>query len=167
MWRPQAGASNRISDSEADLHRLWARIAGRTLQGDQGRYEVILPGRHNSAAGPDYLGAVIRFPDGINLKGDVEIHPSRYGWRAHRHHEDPRYSAVIAHVVATGPLRGVNSVSGRIPTSRRTNARGDDPYRTVRLNNDYLATLPGTGRRGLPSVLANKLRHRLTGSKVG
>ena len=50
--------------------------------------------------------------------------------------------------------------------SRRSNARGEDPYTTVRLNNDYLRCLPGQGRRGLAAVLADKVRHRLAGSKV-
>jgi hypothetical protein len=50
--------------------------------------------------------------------------------------------------------------------ARRCNPRGADPYTTVRLNNDYLRCLPGRGRRGLAAVLADKVRHRLAGTKV-
>jgi peptidoglycan/xylan/chitin deacetylase (PgdA/CDA1 family) len=50
--------------------------------------------------------------------------------------------------------------------SKPSNSRGGNPYMTVRLNNDYLRCLPGRGRRGLTAVLADKVRHRLSGTKV-
>lgn len=65
-------------------------------------------------------------------------------------------------------IKTAGYVSGFAGTNpyRRTNVSGDDPYRTVRLNNDYLATLPGSGRVGLLPILTNKLKHRVVGSKV-
>ncbi|MCH7575137.1 MAG: DUF2851 family protein [Candidatus Marinimicrobia bacterium] len=118
--RPQDAPPARyfVADSEAALHARWARSAGRTLAAVQGAYEVVHPGRHNGGAGPDFLDAVLRFPDGKLRRGDVEIHFSRSGWRAHGHQLDPRYAAVMAHVVLGGPLQSVATVSGGVPTLR-------------------------------------------------
>ena len=111
-------AAHYVADSEAALHTHWARSAGRTLAGVRGSYEVVEPGRHNSGAGPDFLGALLRFPDGNLRRGDVELHLSHNGWRAHGHQPDPRYSAVMVHVVLGGPLQPVVTVSGNVPTVR-------------------------------------------------
>jgi hypothetical protein len=49
---------------------------------------------------------------------------------------------------------------------RRSNRRGDDPFRTVRLKNDFIHRLPGEGRRALGSILTDKVRRRASGGAV-
>ena len=51
-----------------------------------------------------------------------------------------------------------------IRRDRRTNRPGDDPFAIVRLKADYIFRLPGRGRRSLLSVLAAKVRRRLSRS---
>jgi hypothetical protein len=48
--------------------------------------------------GPDFLGAAIAL-DGVQISGDVELHITPDGWRAHEHEGDARYSNVVLHVV--------------------------------------------------------------------
>jgi peptidoglycan/xylan/chitin deacetylase (PgdA/CDA1 family) len=49
-----------------------------------------------------------------------------------------------------------------IRRDRRTNRPGDDPFAVVRLKADYIFRLAGRGRRSLLSVLAAKVRRRLS-----
>jgi hypothetical protein len=53
---------------------------------------------NNHRGGPDFLGARIAM-DGVQVSGDVELHITPDGWRAHEHDDDARYSNVILHVV--------------------------------------------------------------------
>ncbi len=99
--------SHVIADREEDLHRRWEAMTNRTLPGNAGRYVVRHPGKRNGGAGPDYLGALITFPNGKEFCGDVEIHLTRSGWRQHGHEDDLRYSQVVLHVVASGSLDSV------------------------------------------------------------
>ena len=46
---------------------------------------------------------------------------------------------------------------------RWTNRQGDNPYRCVRLKNDYIFRLPGKGRRPLSTILMRKLQRRMKG----
>ncbi|UCH62352.1 MAG: DUF2851 family protein [Fidelibacterota bacterium] len=96
-----------ISDREADLHTRWERIAGRNVWGLGGKYQIVHQGKRNGGPGPDFLDAVILFPDGRMRRGDVEIHLRREGWRQHGHQWDPRYRQVILHVISTGSLEAV------------------------------------------------------------
>ncbi len=81
---------------------------------DGGRYQLLFPGRPGGSTGPDARDAVMDVVDrqeiGINsltqplpsvskLFGDIEFHVRSSDWRSHRHHTDPRYNAVILHVV--------------------------------------------------------------------
>ncbi len=59
--------------------------------------QVISPGIWNTDAGPDFLKAHLII-DGIDTKGDVEIHLTEDGWSQHGHHEDKRYNDVILHI---------------------------------------------------------------------
>ena len=113
---PSSVRDSVVRDGEGALHVIWAQSAGGRIWGSGGPYDVLLPGRLNGGAGPDFLGSVIRFPDGTVRRGDVEIHSRAYGWSAHRHQVDPRFAAVLAHVVGAGPLTPVQSVRGPVPT---------------------------------------------------
>lgn len=106
-----------VTDREADLYAQWERSAGRGVWGPGGKYRIIHQGKRNGGPGPDFLGAVMVFPDGRVRRGDVEIHLRREGWRQHRHRWDPRYRQVILHVIAAGSLEGVPQGRWRvIPT---------------------------------------------------
>lgn len=89
---------------ERILQAAWKRLnPGTPVTGRNGdTYTVLYPGRPADGAGPDFRDAVMRGPDGAIMRGDVEIHVRSSGWRAHRHHLDPRYNGVAFHV--TGPI---------------------------------------------------------------
>ncbi len=88
----------------------------RTVEGH--RLKVVSPGYWNRVEGPDFRGAQIEF-NGVLHAGDVEIHLEHGGWKAHGHHRDPRYNAVILHVVwqREAPRHAVETADGRrLPT---------------------------------------------------
>lgn len=104
--------------SEIELYTRWEHSLDRILRGREGKYRVIRQGKRNGGPGPDYLGAILAFPDGSVRRGDVEIHCNRKDWYHHKHQWDPRYLGVILHVIATGSLESVPSGSMRmIPTA--------------------------------------------------
>ncbi len=76
----------------------WPAEELRTIEGH--RLRVISPGWLNRQEGPDFRTAQLLF-NGVLHTGDVEVHLRAGGWRAHGHHEDPRYNDVILHVVHT------------------------------------------------------------------
>ncbi len=84
----------------------------QTLEGH--RLRVISPGWLNRQEGPDFRTAQMLFNGALHT-GDVEIHLRSGGWRAHGHHEDPRYNDVILHVVheAGRDGAGARTQSGR------------------------------------------------------
>jgi hypothetical protein len=55
-------------------------------------------GRWSAGFGPDFADARIVL-DGEAITGAVEIHRRAADWRAHGHHLDPAYNAVVLHVV--------------------------------------------------------------------
>lgn len=59
--------------------------------------EVISPGYWNAEAGPDFRMAHLII-DGMEWRGDVEIHFFDDSWIQHGHQEDPRYNDVVLHV---------------------------------------------------------------------
>jgi hypothetical protein len=104
--------------SEIELHVRWEHSLDRILRGREGKYRVIRQGKRNGGPGPDFLGAILAFPDGSVHRGDVEIHRNRNDWFYHKHQWDPRYWGVILHVIATGSLKSVPSGPMRaIPTA--------------------------------------------------
>lgn len=104
--------------SEIELHKQWEQCQDRTLRGREGKYRVINPGKRNGGPGPDYLGAILAFPNGSVHRGDVEIHRDRRDWFQHKHRWDARYQDVILHVIARGSLDSVPSASMEaIPTA--------------------------------------------------
>ncbi len=68
----------------------------RTASGEG--VQVISPGIWNLEAGPDFIRAALEFEGGRIAKGDIEIHTRAYDWSSHRHHRQPRFDKVIAHV---------------------------------------------------------------------
>ena len=81
---------------------------------DGGRYQLLFPGRPGGSTGPDVRDAVLAIVDRQEtvfnrpaqplpsigkLFGDIEFHVRSSDWRSHHHHTDPRYNAVILHVV--------------------------------------------------------------------
>lgn len=95
--RPEA----RVGPREAELIARWGAGVwrGRTLRAADGAaYTVIYQGRPGGGAGPDFRDAVLRAGDGARVTGDIELHLSPAGWRAHGHATDPRYNHVALHV---------------------------------------------------------------------
>ena len=87
--------------SEAHLQRVWSLQALRSrilLTEEGGRVEVLFPGLPGLDGGPDFRGACLRI-GGDTVIGDVEIHRTPSGWRAHGHESDGAYSGVVLHVV--------------------------------------------------------------------
>lgn len=76
----------------------WPAEELRTVEGH--RLRVISPGWLNRQEGPDFHTAQLLFNGALHT-GDVEVHLRASGWRAHGHHDDPRYNDVILHVVHT------------------------------------------------------------------
>lgn len=83
------------------LHYLWKfRLFDQrsllTTSGEQ--VEIIKVGTHNTHAGPDFEGALIRIGDTL-WAGNVEIHLRSSDWNRHNHQTDMSYDNVILHVV--------------------------------------------------------------------
>ncbi|GAB4322351.1 MAG: hypothetical protein Kow0059_17390 [Candidatus Sumerlaeia bacterium] len=75
-------------------HELLFRSELRTVSGKP--LVIRAPGRWNTSAGPDFLGADLQIA-GENSSGDVEIHINSADWRRHRHNEDFAYNGVVLH----------------------------------------------------------------------
>jgi len=91
----------RIYIPERFLRQLWKHqlFQSAKLQTTDGKpLEVISPGSMNRDGGPDFLGARIRI-GGTLYQGDIEIHRTAREWAGHLHDKDPKYNAVILHVV--------------------------------------------------------------------
>ena len=61
--------------------------------------EIITPGVHNSDAGPDFIGSIVRI-NGMEFAGNVEIHTKSSDWNRHGHQDDRKYANVVLHVVS-------------------------------------------------------------------
>lgn len=49
---------------------------------------------------------------------------------------------------------------------RQINRYGDDPYKIVRLKDDYIFRLPGRGRKSLLEIFTSKMKRRIKGERV-
>jgi peptidoglycan/xylan/chitin deacetylase (PgdA/CDA1 family) len=98
-----------------------------------------------------------------NLAASKEMIESRLGVPV-RHLCYP-YSLACPEVLEMAREVGYEAQYLGVDPARRTNRRGDDPARTVRLKHDYLKTLPGRGRLSLASVLTAKVRRRAAGER--
>ncbi len=92
---------NFISE-ESDYYAIWEKQRGNQFWSNSGFFKIINPGILNHYSGPDFLEAVIQFPDGSIKRGDVEIHHSVSDWYSHGHHLDKHYENVVLHVIIYG-----------------------------------------------------------------
>ena len=86
---------------ESDLHFIWERQRFRRdglLTEDARRVVVEHPGWLSVEGGPDFRAARLQL-GGERVQGDVEIHLTPSGWRAHGHDRDGAYAGVVLHVV--------------------------------------------------------------------
>ncbi len=103
--------------SELVLQKIWLEQAFDVsrLRDQRGRLvEVEYPGTWNRLEGPDFKDAVLRI-DGVEARGDVEVHFSQADWKAHGHESDPAYDGVILHVLYYTPsarVAAARTVSG-------------------------------------------------------
>ena len=98
----QSSYGRAAAHSEDALAVLWSRahsLAEALVTEDGRRLRVVYPGRRSAGAGPDFRDAVLIDEAGGRLVGDVELHISAGGWRAHGHHVDANYNGVALHVV--------------------------------------------------------------------
>lgn len=104
---------------ERQLAQRWSGLrADAPLVTQEGEaLKVRFPGLPNSGAGPDFLGAVLVTERGRVVRGDVELHQTSRGWRAHGHQEDSRYARVVLHVVGRDDAGGPTELpsGGRAP----------------------------------------------------
>jgi hypothetical protein len=103
------GLYGAFSFPEKLLQKIWLRgdfnrAAASTTTGSLVR--VIHPGKWNLLGGPDFQGARLRFGDGAEVLGDVELHLRAGDWDAHGHAADPAYARVVLHVVLFPPEPG-------------------------------------------------------------
>jgi hypothetical protein len=82
------------------LHFIWENSLynGDTLFINQQKIEVIDPGQHNLASGPDFFNARVKIGN-TQWAGNLEIHVKASDWFRHKHQDDPAYNNVILHVV--------------------------------------------------------------------
>lgn len=108
------GLYGTFSFSEKLLQKIWLRRAfdlrhARTVDGRQ--VAVVSPGKWNLLGGPDFRGARIRFDQGPERTGDVELHLKANDWNTHGHAADPAYRNVVLHVVLFWPDEGCPTVN--------------------------------------------------------
>ena len=103
------GLYGAFSFPEKLLQKIWLRrdfnhAAAATTDGR--RIHVLHPGKWNLLGGPDFRQARLRFDDGAEIVGDVELHLRATDWDAHAHARDPAYTNVVLHVVLFWPESG-------------------------------------------------------------
>lgn len=103
------GLYGAFSFPEKLLQKIWLRRAfdhraAKTMDGR--RVRVVHPGKWNLLGGPDFRLARLRFDDGPEVVGDVELHLRAQDWDAHGHASDPAYKGVVLHVVLFWPEAG-------------------------------------------------------------
>jgi len=102
--------------SEADLSLIWQgqRFPPEALTTADGRaVEVVNPGRRGGGAGPDFVDAVVLL-DGVERRGDVELHVRASAFRGHGHDKDPAYTSLALHVVYRADERETRLQSGAL-----------------------------------------------------
>lgn len=68
-----------------------------------------------------------------------------------------------AQAVSVARELGFRSILWGVSPQRRVNAAGSDPLATVRLKNDFIWRLPGSGRRALTALYLEKFTRRMAG----
>lgn len=103
------GLYGAFSFPEKLLQKIWLRgdfnrSAAVTTTGR--RVRVVHPGKWNLLGGPDFHSARLRFDDGPEIIGDIEVHLRASDWDAHGHAADTAYDRVVLHVVLFPPEPG-------------------------------------------------------------
>ena len=104
-----AGLYGPFTFPEKLLQKIWLRRAfeeNRACTTDGQKVTVLHTGRWNLLGGPDFKNARMRFGEGPERMGDVELHLDAGDWLSHRHAHDPAYDGVILHVVLFAPPAG-------------------------------------------------------------
>lgn len=85
--------------TERHIQALWfEQKYFENLKSLEGEFiDVISPGIWNLGMGPDFLKAHLRI-NGIDRRGDIEIHLSPDSWYSHEHHKNKNYNNVILHL---------------------------------------------------------------------
>ena len=102
--------------SEADLSLIWQgqRFPPEALTTADGRaVEVVNPGRRGGGSGPDFVDAVVRL-DGVERRGDVELHLRASAFHGHGHDRDPAYTNLALHVVYQADERETRLQNGEL-----------------------------------------------------
>lgn len=84
------------------FQKIWEGYCfdSRSLKTTCGQHiELLHTGRLNTGDGPDFSQASIIADRLFRMFGHIELHIRCRDWYAHGHHRDPRYNAVILHVV--------------------------------------------------------------------
>jgi len=79
---------------ESESYEIWERQKGNKFWTETGYFRIINPGVHNHYSDPDYIQAVIQYPNGEIVHGDIELHTINSNWYTHGHHADPKYNHV-------------------------------------------------------------------------
>jgi peptidoglycan/xylan/chitin deacetylase (PgdA/CDA1 family) len=90
-----------------------------------------------------------------DLLKSKRILEERLGGKAVRHLCYPWYAGSELALTASREIGYVTNFWGVLP-QRQTNRRGDDLYRIVRVDETYLLTLPGNGRKSLGRLILEK-----------
>lgn len=88
------------------LQKIWLRgdfDRTRLVTCDGRPISVLHPGRWNLLGGPDFVTARLKFSNGPEVIGDVELHLHANDWAAHGHARDHAYDGVVLHVVLFPP----------------------------------------------------------------
>lgn len=135
-----------------------------TLSG--ARVKVLHPGEWNLGAGPDFLNALLSI-DGVEVRGDVEVHLEPADWERHGHTGDERYAHVVAHVVWSNtslPPAGLPPNAVTIPLGASFTSGGAFSIDDIDVTAYPYAQLPATPRpcqqclHGRSDLVLNLLR---------
>jgi peptidoglycan/xylan/chitin deacetylase (PgdA/CDA1 family) len=135
----RSGASQFFADPE------WRRILRQTVAECSGKMRTVhyeTPAECEQAVREDLLES-------------KRILEERLKGKAVKHLCYPWYAGSELALTTSRELGYVTNFWGVLP-QRRSNQVGDDPYRVVRLDESYLLTLPGRGRRSVSSLVWKK-----------
>ena len=114
------------------LHYAWQhRIFpfGQLHTEDGKEIDIVSVGRHNSDAGPDFIGAQLKI-GGMTWAGNVEIHLRSSDWYRHHHDTDAAYDNVILHVVSEIDCE-VRTSKGQVVPQMQLDVRPSSPLSSL------------------------------------
>lgn len=119
--------------TERHLQAVWFDSRWRPVDlvtGDGESVSVEFPGKWNTGAGPDFLGATLTIgPQERRITGDVEVHIFPADWRHHGHRDDTRYRNVILHVTYfAGGLADSDLPSGAVQIALQPLLKADASF---------------------------------------